>query len=82
MNGQHERERHLRQALRNLPPHEGEAIRNAYYKAIEGLQALARALDVADREPDGARGEALLAEHYIACQALEAMNTSQLGRIL
>lgn len=38
----------LRQISRTMYPHKAQEIREAYYKAIEGLQTLASALEEAD----------------------------------
>ena len=58
-----------------------QAIREAYYKAFEGLQSLANALEAA-AEPSGESSDFLIAEHLMACSAIKTMNKSVLGRIL
>ena len=58
-----------------------QEIREADYKAVEGLAVLAEALEIADaRQPQSAGP--LLDEHFIAIEAIEAMDKSLLGRIL
>jgi hypothetical protein len=74
-------ERILRDAFRTMDPHQAQEIREAYYKAIEGLQSLAEALEIADAQRENAAGP-LLDEHFIAVEAVEAMSKSLLGRIL
>jgi hypothetical protein len=60
---------------------EAQEIREAYYKAMEGLMTLAETLEIADaRQPESAGP--LLTEHLHAMQALEAMQKSRLGAIL
>ena len=77
-----ERERNLRDIFRMMDAHRAQEIREAYYKAVEGLYALAESLELADFEAGGANDHALIEEHLIACQAIEAMKPSLLGRIL
>ena len=77
-----ERERNLREIFRTLDAHRAQAIREAYYKAVEGSSALAETLEIADVEVAGAHDHALIDEHLIACQAIDAMKASLLGRIL
>jgi len=43
-------------------------IREAYYKAVEGLSTLAETLEVADVELGSPHDHALIEEHLIACQ--------------
>ena len=71
----------LRDAFRRMDGDEYQTIRQAYYKAVEGLRALADALENA-AEPSGESSRALIAEHLIACSAMNAMDSSELGRIL
>ena len=72
--------------LNQLPGLRVDRIRNAYYKAIEGLQALVDNLEQGDlelanhRETDG--GGPLISEHLIACAALEELEKSVLGKVL
>lgn len=75
-------ERTLRDIFRTMDAHRAQAIREAYYKAVEGLSALAETLDIADLELGGPSDHALIHEHLIACQAMDAMQQSLLGRIL
>lgn len=72
----------LREAFRAIDAHRAEEIRQAYYKAIEGLQTLAESLELADLQVGETNDHALLGEHLIACTAMEAMKESLLGRIL
>lgn len=77
-----ERERNLRDIFRTMDAHRAQEIREAYYKAVEGLSALAESLEVADAEMGSQHDHALIEEHLIACQAIDAMKVSLLGRIL
>jgi hypothetical protein len=75
----------LNQALKNsISSMEFEGIREAYFKAVEGLHALAETLEQAAQrtEPAGNECDALLAEHLIACGAIEEMKSSVLGKIV
>lgn len=72
----------LRDALRKLDPHQAQEIREAYYKAVEGLQTLAETLEFADIGLGATNEHTLIGEHLIACEAIEAMNKSLLGKIL
>ena len=71
----------LRDAFRQMDGDQYQQIRDAYYKAVEGLQTLAEALELA-APPTGPSCESLIAEHLVACSAIEAINKSVLGRIL
>ena len=75
-------ETRLREAFRTMDPHRVQEIREAYYKAVEGLHTLAESLEVADIGVGETNGHALIEEHLIACLAIDAMKNSQLGRIL
>ena len=75
-------ETRLREAFRTMDPHQAQGIREAYYKAVEGLHTLAESLEVADIGIGETNGHALIEEHLIACMAIDAMKNSQLGRIL
>ena len=77
-----EHERHLREIFRTMEAHRAQAIREAYYKAIEGLSTLAVMLEMADLDMGSPYECALIEEHLIACQAIDAMKASLLGRIL
>ena len=77
-----ERERKLRDIFRTMDAHQAQEIREAYYKAIEGLSALAESLEIADAEMGSPHDHTLIEEHLIACQAVDAMKASLLGRIL
>jgi len=74
-------ETRLRAAFQTMSGNDYQTIREAYYKAVEGLRALADALENA-AEPSGEASEALIAEHLIACSAINAMDSSELGVIL
>ncbi len=71
----------LRQIFRTMEPNRAQEIREAYYKAIEGLMTLARELELADADLADSPTP-LLDEHMFAVTALEAMKHSQLGAIL
>ena len=71
----------LRQIFRTMDAHRAQEIREAYYKAIEGLRTLADALETADADLPEPAGP-LINEHLYACEALDAMKQSELGRIL
>jgi hypothetical protein len=75
-------EKVLRETFRNMDAYKAQAIREAYYKAVEGLQTLAAALEIADVEVGEQNDHALINEHLLACLAMDAMNKSVLGRIL
>lgn len=75
-------ETRLRDAFRAMDPHQAQEIREAYYKAVEGLHTLAETLEVADIGVGETNDHALIEEHLIASTAIEAMNHSLLGRIL
>ncbi len=77
-----ERERHLRDIFRTMDAHWAQEIREAYYKAVEGLSTLAESLEIADAQMGSPYDHALIEEHLIACQAIDAMKASLLGRIL
>ena len=64
----------LRDIFRSMDPYRAQEIREAYYKAIEGLGTLAEIL--ADDSPILAR------EHALAREALDLMRQSHLGRVL
>ncbi len=71
----------LREIFRSMDAHQAQEIRDAYYKAVEGLRTLADALEIADANQNESAGP-LLAEHLYACEAIDAMKNSLLGRIL
>ena len=75
-------ETRLREAFRTMDPHRAQEIREAYYKAVEGLHTLAESLEVADIGVGETNEHALIEEHLIACAAIDAMKHSLLGRIL
>ena len=80
-NKNHEHENRLRAAFQTMSGDEYQAIREAYYKAVEGLRTLADALEQV-AGPSGDEVDSLIAEHLIACSAINAMDSSELGRIL
>lgn len=82
MTNRNEAEGSLRDIFRSMDVHRAQEIREAYYKAVEGLSTLATALEIADVEVSGASDNALIEEHLIACQAMDALKMSLLGRIL
>ena len=71
----------LRRIFKAMDAHKAQEIREAYYKAIEGLMTLSEALEIADAEQPQTAGP-LLVEHFNAVQALDAMKQSRLGAIL
>jgi hypothetical protein len=71
----------LRTTLTKLDSEQYQEIRAAYYKAVEGLAALASLLESADTDL-GRQPGPLLEEHYIAIEAVNAMGRSELGRYL
>ena len=71
----------LRDAFRKMDPHQAQEIREAFYKAIEGLHTLAEMLEIADAKQETTAGP-LLTEHFLAVEAIEAMKRSRLGAIL
>ena len=74
-------EKILRDAFRTMDPHQAQDIREAYYKAVEGIHALAELLEIADAQQPQTAGP-LLNEHFLAIEAMEAMKKSLLGMIL
>lgn len=75
-------ERILRDAFRTMDAHQAQEIRESYYKAVEGLRSLADSLEIADAKSPGPASDQLIGEHLLACEAIEAMSKSLLGRIL
>lgn len=71
----------LKQIFKTMKAHDAQKIRVAFYKAVEGLEALAEALEMADAAQPTTAGP-LLDEHFIAIEAIDAMKKSLLGRIL
>lgn len=72
----------LREIFRKMDPRAAQQIRANYYKAVEGLQSLATALEMADLDLGSPYDARLITEHLWACQAMDAMRQSHLGRIL
>ncbi len=77
-----ETEKALRETFRAMNADHAQRIRDAYYKAAEGLQTLADMLEIADAEMPGSPNDQLMAEHFLACEALTTMRKSELGRVL
>ncbi len=71
----------LRVIFKTMDAHQAQEIRDAYYKAVEGLRTLADALEIADAEQTPSAGP-LPTEHFNAINALDAMKRSRLGAIL
>ena len=69
----------LRTAMQKLTPEAHQRIREAYYKMMEGLHALAEATEelAGDSETDP-----LLIEHMMACAAIEVLRKSRLGAVV
>ncbi len=72
----------LRDIFGRMNADDAQRIRIAYYKAVEGLRSLADALETADLEMGGPADHLLIGEHLVACQAIAAMDQSELGRVL
>ncbi len=66
--------------LKQIPAARHGEIRDAYYKAAEGLQALRRALQQADAEAGGSTE--FLAEFYLAARADDMLGRSKLGTLV
>lgn len=79
---QTDRERQLRDIFRRMDPDQAQTIREAYYKAVEGLSVLAETLEVADLDLGSPHDHLLIEEHLLACQAITALKPTLLGRIL
>ncbi len=75
------KEKRLREIFRSMDANRAQEIREAYYKAVEGLHTLADQLEIADAMQAESAGP-LIEEHFIACKAIDAMNKSVLGRFL
>lgn len=71
----------LREIFTKMDAHQAQEIRDAYYKTVEGLYALAETLEIADAQQTAIAGP-LLEEHYLAVEAIEAMKKSRLGAVL
>ncbi len=69
----------LKHAILTLPAEQAHDIKQAYYKACEGLAALAEALEAVDGLETC---DPLAKEYGHACVALESMNRSELGKVL
>lgn len=75
-------ERALRATFRAMDASQAHRIREAYYKAVEGLQSLATALEIADADLTGSPNDPILVERVLARDALATMQKSELGRAL
>ena len=75
-------EKLLRDTFRTMDGNVAQEIREAYYKAVEGLRSLADALEEEDAKNPGPASELMIEEHLIACEAIESMKRSLLGRLL
>ncbi|MDZ4850830.1 MAG: hypothetical protein SGI77_16200 [Pirellulaceae bacterium] len=75
-------EKILRETFRTMDAHRAQEIRDAYYKAVEGLRTLADALEIADAKNPGHASDLMIEEHLLACEAIGAMKKSLLGRFL
>ena len=71
----------LRQIFRDMDAHQAQEIREAYYKAVEGLMTLVEALEIADSQQSVSAGP-VLTEHFHAVEALDVMKKSRLGVVL
>ncbi len=67
----HEHEILLRDTFRKMGAHQAQEIREAYYKAVEGLRSLADALEIADAQNPGPASDLLMSEHLLTCTAIE-----------
>ena len=71
----------LRVIFKSMDAHQAQEIREAYYKAVEGLRTLADALEIADAKQKESASP-LIVEHLYAIEAIDAMKKSRLGAIL
>lgn len=69
----------LKPALAALSPERFAAVREAYFKAAEGLRALAAELEQADADLLARSGSELLDEHLVMVEAVEVFDRSRLG---
>ena len=72
----------IREAFRHVDPNKARRIRDAYYQAMDGLQALADTLELADLDVGESNDHALIHEHLLACEALQVMRQSVLGAVV
>jgi hypothetical protein len=77
-----ETEKALREIFGKMNADDAQRIREAYYKAAEGLRTLADTLEEADARLPQPANELLMREHFLACDALTIMRKSELGRVL
>lgn len=75
--------------IRKLSPEIAEKIRQAYFKAAEGLDDLVALTEQADLQialsesRDSSDDDLpLIGEHLIFCHALEVFNTSRMGKVV
>lgn len=71
----------LRELFKKMDSQSAQEIRDAYYKAMDGLRALGELLEVADAKQEELAGP-LLIEHLLAIEALDVMKQSVLGSVL
>ncbi|KAA5541902.1 hypothetical protein FYK55_17040 [Roseiconus nitratireducens] len=76
-----ETETDLRKIFAAMDADRAQEIREAYYKAMEGLYALAESLETEDAKQPETAGP-LLEEHFRAVAAIDAMKGSRLGAVL
>lgn len=74
--------KNLKKNLASLKPEQAQEIKDAYYKAAEGLRSLFEALELADLDCVDGPESALLDEHFIALEAYDAFKKSELGKVL
>lgn len=73
-----QRAKQMRQIFRTMDAHQAQAIREAYYKACDGLLELAAELAIAANCSEGILSDEL----RIALDAKAALDTSDLGAAL
>lgn len=74
--------RNLREIFRSMNPARAQQIREAYFKAVEGLDTLARSLEFADLEMGSPHDCLLIDEHLKVCEAIHAIKTSLIGCVV
>ena len=75
----------LKSQLAKLSPERHQEVREAYYKAAEGLSALLSATEFADLDLHAEQGNEagpLIVEHLQACEAYDAFKKLDLGRFV
>ena len=71
----------LRGIFKSRDAHQAQEIRDAYYKAVEGLRTLTETLEVAYAKKNETAAP-LFVEYIYAVEALDALKRSRLGAIL